>query len=662
MQANSYRKELPDVVHKKNNFFAPRKRKEVLEGVDEKANRNCLPDHEGRKPAPMASLETSGLDVQAKAADAAKCEDRLEKRTKLESIPDHQVVIVESSSSSFSGDLNPAVAASGRPARAARANSKPLFFPKPGEMFKDLEENVAVLTCSAPLKTTAEGGKVVAKHKFFMTRKERDEHVRLERIIQMQKSIKEASQLSNNISQATGAALNPFFVARKPTATPSPFQDGNCCTAPSLSDTPWPSAEQVHVGWSKSSSDPALGKPVGIWPAKQLAARQELVVDAASRFIGVEAVKPRAFSMEGIKRNAMLEAIEDCFAEHHVLHHPLFNRLLERAVPVLGDGSLWADLFAPVQPQDIYSAENRKVLHQIVDWLAMWTESPEKFRSTKKTKKKAKKRSDFIVTSDNDYEDCDSDQSEFTLPIEFKPVLLVLGESGSGKSSLVRASAHLAGYNILELNTSDKRNGKVLCDVLAAASTSHTVKTKKAGFCDPNSLDGAERGRTMIVLEDVDMLAEEDKGFWSGLLSVIQTAKCPILLTSTDNPLTRQNPQISSGLGELCNSVGFKYLQCLTKVELELAVTLTAALMGYYIEPAVVDMLCANSTLGQTIHQTQFLCNGFAGAPGGWLRVSSAPCASPGLAVPRTVWQMSHCLDKMSQLFETVTDSVRWML
>ncbi|KAJ3358571.1 hypothetical protein HDU91_005182 [Kappamyces sp. JEL0680] len=616
MQANSYRKELPDVVHKKINFFAPRKRKEVLEGVDEKANRNCVPDHEGRKPAPMASLETSGLDVQAKAADAAKCEDRLEKRTKLESIPDHQVVIVESSSSSFSGDLNSAVAASGRPARAARANSKPLFFPKPGEMFKDLEENVAVLTCSAPLKTTAEGGKVVAKHKFFMTRKERDEHVRLERIIQMQKSIKEASQLSNNISQATGAALNPFFAARKPTATPSPFQDGNCCTAPSLSDTPWPSAEQVHVGWSKPSSDPALGKPVGIWPAKQLAARQELVEDAASRFIDVGAVKPRAFSMEGIKRNAMLEAIEDCFAEHHVLHHPLFNRLLERAAPVLGDGSLWADLFAPVQSQDIYSAENRKVLHQIVDWLAMWTESPEKFRSTKKTKKKAKKRSDFIVTSDNDYEDCDSDQSEFTLPMEFKPVLLVLGESGSGKSSLVRASAHLAGYNILELNTSDKRNGKVLCDVLAAASTSHTVKTKKAGFCDPNSLD---------------------------------------------NPLTRQNPQISSGLGELCNSVGFKYLQCLTKVELELAVTLTAALMGYYIEPAVVDMLCANSTLGQAIHQTQFLCNGFAGAPGGWLRVSSAPCASPGLAVPRTVVQMSDCLDKMSQLFETVADSVRWI-
>ena len=42
-----------------------------------------------------------------------------------------------------------------------------------------------------------------------------------------------------------------------------------------------------------------------------------------------------------------------------------------------------------------------------------------------------------------------------------------------------------------------------------------------------------EMGKTCILLEDVDVLAEEDKGFWSMIQSVISTAKCPIIMTCT---------------------------------------------------------------------------------------------------------------------------------
>ena len=41
------------------------------------------------------------------------------------------------------------------------------------------------------------------------------------------------------------------------------------------------------------------------------------------------------------------------------------------------------------------------------------------------------------------------------------------------------------------------------------------------------------RGKTLILLEDVDILSEDDKGFWACLLSIIQTTKCPIILTCT---------------------------------------------------------------------------------------------------------------------------------
>jgi hypothetical protein len=44
---------------------------------------------------------------------------------------------------------------------------------------------------------------------------------------------------------------------------------------------------------------------------------------------------------------------------------------------------------------------------------------------------------------------------------------------------ITHVAANLAGYHVLELNTSTKRSGKVLIDVLTSATTTHTVKSKR---------------------------------------------------------------------------------------------------------------------------------------------------------------------------------------
>ena len=38
-------------------------------------------------------------------------------------------------------------------------------------------------------------------------------------------------------------------------------------------------------------------------------------------------------------------------------------------------------------------------------------------------------------------------------------------------------------------------------------------------------------GKTCILLEDIDFLAEEDRGFWTSLHHVISNTKCPIIMT-----------------------------------------------------------------------------------------------------------------------------------
>ena len=41
---------------------------------------------------------------------------------------------------------------------------------------------------------------------------------------------------------------------------------------------------------------------------------------------------------------------------------------------------------------------------------------------------------------------------------------------------VARTAASVAGFHVLEFNTSEKRSGKALLEVLASASTTHTLK------------------------------------------------------------------------------------------------------------------------------------------------------------------------------------------
>ncbi len=99
-----------------------------------------------------------------------------------------------------------------------------------------------------------------------------------------------------------------------------------------------------------------------------------------------------------------------------------------------------------------------------------------------------------------------------------KPVILV-GPPGCGKTTLANALANDYGFDIIELNASDKRNREVIKNIVGGASVS-------------KSLTGR---RILIVLDEVDGLSgNNDRGGVSEILKVIRNSKNPIILTAND--------------------------------------------------------------------------------------------------------------------------------
>ncbi|CAI0431421.1 unnamed protein product [Linum tenue] len=179
---------------------------------------------------------------------------------------------------------------------------------------------------------------------------------------------------------------------------------------------------------------------------------------------------------------------------------------------------------------------------------------------------------------DTDYLCSQSDSEDIEEMGSRKPVLLITGPAGSGKSAAIYACAKEQGYKILEVSTSECRNGVVVKHRFGEALESQFFKRSlespvkpprhfmKSSFTHPDnelmqehenkvfdleSKAGEQNiyeltetcgksdntTKTLILFEDVEVVFPEDAGFVSAIQHIAHNAKGPVILTSnSDNP------------------------------------------------------------------------------------------------------------------------------
>jgi hypothetical protein len=199
------------------------------------------------------------------------------------------------------------------------------------------------------------------------------------------------------------------------------------------------------------------------------------------------------------------------------------------------------------------------------------TKAPRKRRRKKKTED----LDDFIATSDEDEE----------TPTTAKNAILITGPSGCGKTASVYAAAKELDFEVFEIYPGMRRSAKDIFDKVGDMTQNHLVQKatqldrardstpenailgvptggdnegSKSAFetflggkgptakkatngqsragtpKDEVGVKPQSRKQSLILFEEVDILFEEDRGFWSGVIQLIEQSKRPAILTCND--------------------------------------------------------------------------------------------------------------------------------
>lgn len=108
--------------------------------------------------------------------------------------------------------------------------------------------------------------------------------------------------------------------------------------------------------------------------------------------------------------------------------------------------------------------------------------------------------------------------------------LILYGASGTGKTSSVYAAANELDAYTFEMNPSDKRSSKSLFEKLGGMGHSHLVHKNKGNATQESDF----KQKSVILLDEVDTLFEDDQTFWSGLDKFVETSRRPVIMTCTD--------------------------------------------------------------------------------------------------------------------------------
>ncbi|KAH7308025.1 hypothetical protein B0I35DRAFT_483319 [Stachybotrys elegans] len=220
-------------------------------------------------------------------------------------------------------------------------------------------------------------------------------------------------------------------------------------------------------------------------------------------------------------------------------------------------------------------------------------------------------------------------------------MVLLSGPSGSGKTAAVFAVAKELGYEVFEINSSSRRSGKDILERVGDMTRNHlvqhhqtgstegddqvakdlksgkqgtmasffksknpTTKTpqpKAVGEDSPKSTVPRSQKQSLILLEEVDVLFEEDKQFWTTLLGMVAQSKRPFVMTCNDEKMIPFQTMMLHGI--------FRFSPPPTDLAVD-ACLLIAANEGHALQRSAVETLYESrgNDLRATITELNYWC------------------------------------------------------
>jgi replication factor C large subunit len=148
------------------------------------------------------------------------------------------------------------------------------------------------------------------------------------------------------------------------------------------------------------------------------------------------------------------------------------------------NSAIWADKYAPRTVSEVLG--NGDAVSKVLKWLSIWTNGG----------------------------------------IPDKRAILLFGPPGTGKTSLVYAIASETGYEVVEINASDKRDKETLRRLIGSSASLGSI------FSDI-------KGRILLIDEVDGLSGDEDRGGVSAIIETINETRNPIILTANDKWDTR---------------------------------------------------------------------------------------------------------------------------
>ncbi|WFD03209.1 hypothetical protein MOBT1_001898 [Malassezia obtusa] len=372
--------------------------------------------------------------------------------------------------------------------------------------------------------------------------------------------------------RGTGGAAHPFFAKRAGASEPvsSARADSPAAHATPAPAAPWPSAETTHVAPPRTTAarQPLTLPPTWSWRAPRGAAA---AAPHPPRFVAPHTACTPPPTPARIDSDAHI-ACEAALSHDHRVPAPrnplayiagdlagaaqdprtfagalqsVYAQLQAAPPASLADArradappTQWVDRWRPRRAADVLANEGAATY--LRDWLhelrvSYAADAPR--RRPVQTRVAQRKRGRPRVYG----EEFDSEEEAWldqfrtaaapaagaaaaAAPAPLTNCVLLQGATGSGKSAAVYACAAELGYAVFEVYAGlGRRSGKELVSAVGQLARNHMVAS-----------EGAAPRQSLILLDEVDVLFDDDAGFWAAVVELVRDSRRPVILTCSD--------------------------------------------------------------------------------------------------------------------------------